>query len=64
LPKCHWPTYPFNSLTVNARTDTVPAAGKILLQPEGDEVFVRNLLGTASLAAGAAADTPAARESG
>jgi hypothetical protein len=53
-------TVTINSHTVNECTDTVPAAGKILLQSEGDEVFFRNLLGTASLAAGAAADTPAA----
>ena len=36
-------TIKINGITVNECSDTVPAAGKILLQSEGDEVFFRNL---------------------
>jgi hypothetical protein len=36
-------TIKINGHTVNECSDAVPAAGKILLQSEGDEVFFRNL---------------------
>jgi hypothetical protein len=36
-------TIKINGQTVNECRDAVPAAGKILLQSEGDEVFFRNL---------------------
>ena len=36
-------TIKINGHTVNECSDAVPAAGKILLQAEGDEAFFRNL---------------------